>query len=183
MTIALKNMLFDGVVAGLNTALITNVPEADPTRATLVRAGKLQKDPTTGTGINVLVWTSEDDDTLYTSQAGLKSPVYEIGGGAFYMLKFQLELVFHYKGLRGDDGRSESRESAHVILSRIRYALQTMPIPTHPTTGLVADDFGETAIEIEISKMNLKEGGGDGHFIWRGTLDFGYLTQTPTRFN
>lgn len=185
--IAIHNMLIDGVLDELETALITDIDSEDPTRANVVRAGRLQADPTQGTGINVLLWPEDDNnpDELYTNdkQDGLIAPTYEIGGGASHMLRLKLYLLFHFKGYRGEDGRIEARTLAYIIQSRIRNVLHTMDIPTHPTTGQPKDDFGEVAIELQVEESWMREGGGSGNYIWSGEISFGFLTQTPTRYS
>jgi hypothetical protein len=186
--IAIDNMLIDGLVAELVDKLITVIPDGDPTKANVVRAGKLQNNPTKGTGINVLVWPEEESKPgkLHTnreSAKGIVSPVYEIGGGAFYSHPFRIYLLLHFKAYRGDEGRIEARTQAYVLLSRIRKTLHMMALPTNPNTGQPKDDFGESAIEIQIDDFWMREGGGDGQFIWRGEISFFFLTHTDTRYN
>lgn len=186
--IALGNMIIDHVVQRLQERLIDDV--TDETQASVVRAGKLQDDPTRGNGINVLIWPSEDEDPdeLYTNERkeGFLSPTYEMGGGSYYMRRFEIQTIFHFRGLRGEEGRIEARKNAQVILSRIRHTLLSMnssqstsasDLPLHPTTGQPKDDFGETAVFVQIDEFYLSEGGGTGHFIWKGAIKFSFLTE------
>lgn len=185
--VAMHNMLIDGIVDALTVDLVTNIVDGDLTKANVVRAGRLQADPTRGTGINVLVWPDEDSNPneLYTNdkQAGILAPTYEIGGGAFFMQRFRLNLLFHFKGYRGEDGRVDARNLAYVILARIRKTLHTMNMPLHPDTLQPKDDFGEIAIELQVDEFWMREGGGSGNYIWTGEIAFGFLTQTPTRYD
>lgn len=186
--IAIGNMIIDHVVDRLQTRLIDEV--TDETQASVVRAGKLQDDPTRGNGINVLIWPSEDlnPDEIYTPERkeGILSPTYEVGGGSFYMRRFEIQMIFHFRGLRGEEGRIEARQNAQVLLSRIRHTLLSMnssqstsasDLPLHPVTMQPKDDFGETAIMLQIDEFYLSEGGGTGHFIWKGQIKFSFLTE------
>jgi len=186
--VALGNIIVDGVVAKLTARLIDDV--SDDTKASVVRAGKLQADPTKGTGINVLVWPSDDQnpDELYTNdkQEGITSPTFEIGGGSYYMRRFRIYMLFHFKGYQGDAGRTQARENSQVMLARIKQRILQMnssdittpsDLPKHPTTNQPQDDFGETVITVKVDEFFLKEGGGPGHYIWKGELDFSFLTE------
>src|SRR5688572_13784598 len=181
MEVSLKNILFDGIVERLQDRLITQVD--DDTKATIVRQGRLQEDPTKQTGINVLVWSPEESktDELYTKQqerhTGLHSPTYEIGGGFTYYRRLVIYFLFHFKGYKGDEMRAEAARRTEVIISRIRHEILTMPLPLHPVNLVPQDDFGETAILPQIDTWWTKESGGPGNFIWKGEIHFGYLTE------
>lgn len=178
----LHNMMVDHTVDALKIALIDEIDAEDPTRATVVRAGKLQQNPTAGTGVNVLVWPSDDSDPdelfIGKDTHGLHGPTYEIGGTAYFMMRFRIETLFHFRGLQGDEGRDEARERAQVIHGRIRKTLLQMNLrnlPVHPVTLRATDDFGQTPVAVEIKKYHQTEGGGKGHFIWTGSMTFGLL--------
>lgn len=190
MEVSLKNLIVDGVVNILQSRLIDDVDEDDVSRATTVRAGKLQQDPTTGTGINVLVWPEEDSkpDILFTRHAqrdsGLHTPSNEVGGGSYFYRRFRIYLLFHYKGYRGTDGRNDARTISQVIQARIVHLLLERNVHEyiqHPDTLAPSDDFHETAIEVQVDDMFLRESGGDGHFIWKGEIAFGYATEHLAR--
>lgn len=186
---AMKNILLDGIIAELQVALQDEIDPEDPTYVTTVREGRLQDDPGRGTGLNVLVWTEDDEpaqgDELWTRETaeGLHSPIYEIGGGAYYMMRWRIYLIFHFAGLTGDEGRETARTRAWIVTHRILHRLFTMPIPTHPITGQPKDDFGNVAIDIQIPTWFLRESGGSGRYIWKGWIHGGHLVEFPTRFN
>lgn len=163
---SLLNVLMEAVVDRLARNLIDDV--ADETQAGLVRAGKLQDDPTL-TEINILVHPGGEDwpDELYTDQKGVRSPVYEMGGGEYWMRRFKLQLALYFDR---ELDRSVAREKAMVVYSRTKNLLKSMPIPDY------RDDFGERAHYLQISKSYLFEGGGEGTFIWNGTIWIEFLT-------
>jgi hypothetical protein len=46
----------------------------------------------------------------------------------------------------------------------------------HPTTLRPTDDFGETAIQLQVMRWHVRESGGTGHFIWKGKMTVELLT-------
>lgn len=182
--IALKNMLVNAVVDTLMAALVTNIAPLDPTRATTVRAGKLQDNPTKETGISVLVWPSEDDepDGLYiiSEQTGIYTNTYTGGmgnsTGMHTVHRMRVMFKMHNK-LSGEDGRQLARERAHRVISRARYALVKMPMPLHPITGAPTDDFGESVFLIQIRKWHTTESGGTGNYIWNAQILIDFLAE------
>jgi hypothetical protein len=190
MEVALKNLTVEGVVSILQQRLIDDVDEDDPSRATTVRAGKLQQDPTKGTGINVLVWPEDEPkpDILFTRHAqrdsGIHMPSNEIGGGHYFYRRYRIYLLFHFRGYRGEDGRTDARQISQVIQARIVHLLLSKTVDEyiqHPTSFAPSDDFNETAIDVQVDDMWLRESGGDGHFIWKGEIAFGYGTEHLAR--
>lgn len=179
--IAIDNMIVNSVIEVLTQKLITDIADVDdPTRGAVIRAGKLQQSPQTGSGINVLMWPEEEDNPneLYTNNNGLESPAYSIGGSAFFMHRFRLYMLFHFVGYQSEQGRIDARTNAYVVLSRIREAIKNMSMPQHPVTGLNRDDFGEVIIANQIDSFWLRESGGSGNYIWKGELAFCFLTET-----
>lgn len=182
MAEVMKNMLMDQLTLYLSQELSTKI--TDDTSAAVTREGKLQQDPTKETGINVSI-LSEDDkesDELWTEDnaEGLKAPTYEIGGNGTYYLRFRLKYQMHFRGLRGDDGRSEARSRAYTVVARAKKAVFEMPLPLHPTTSRPKDDFGETVFDVQVDKNYVRTSGGDNHYIWKGFMHFGYLVSNET---
>lgn len=181
--ISAENLILDHLESELVRLMVTEIDPDDETKITELRAGKLQDDPTKDAGLNVLIYAMNEDlpSVLYSDnvQSGLTTPsVGEVGGGWFYMHHFGLRFILHFKG---EKQRDIARRKAQVVLSRARWALSQMRMPTHPTTGVPKDDFDETILELQVEKFWLNEGGGPGHFIWRGWLYFGFLTEQSTR--
>ena len=101
--ISIINLTVDQVVDVLETRLIDEVIAVDEldTKARLVRAGKLQEDPTKQTGIQILVhpnYPGEPDKWPHKvamgEEFGLSFPVGEIGGGLYFWRRYTAEIVF-----------------------------------------------------------------------------------------
>lgn len=167
MDISILNTLMEDTVDWLASKLITEIP--DESQAGLVRNGLLQADPT-DTRINILIHPGDKEwkHELYVSQHGIESPYYEIGGGAIWMRRFEVEFSLFFDG---ESDRDVARTQANVVLSRTEYALKTMPMPQG------ADDFGESAQLIQVRDGYIEESGGEGTFIWRGCLRIEFLTE------
>lgn len=174
---AIKNMLMSQLTAYLAQEMDDVI--LDETSASVVREGKLQANPGNDTGVNILILSEDDEDPdeLWTKEnaEGLQAPTYEIGGNGTYYLRFKLKFTMHFRGLRGDEGRTEARERAYVIAARAKKSVFEMPLPKHPDTGQTKDDFGETVIDVQVDSMHITTGGGSGYWIWKGYMNFGYL--------
>jgi hypothetical protein len=182
MALAMKNMLMDQLTLYLTQEMTTNV--TDDTQAEVTREGKLQQDPTSGTGINILIMTEDevDPDELWTLEnaEGLRAPAYEIGGGPTFYYRFRLKYTMHFRGLQGSDGRSEARARAYTVLGRSKKAVLMMPLPINPTTNSPRDDFNESVFDVQIDEHELRTSGGNNHYIWKGWMNFGYLVNNDT---
>jgi hypothetical protein len=181
VAIAAANMILDHLETELTQMLMTDI--TDDTKVTELRPGKLQDDPTKDKGLNVLIYAMNADIPSFVHKErdgakGLDAPTTEIGGGWYYNHPFALRFNLHF---RGENDRAVARTKALVIFSRARWALQQMRMPMHPTTGMPTDDFNETIIEVQMDKFWLDEGGGPGHFIWRGWMYFNYLCEQTAR--
>lgn len=171
--ISIINLLIDAMADRLITKM--QIQATDEAKAGLIRAGKLQDDPTLRK-VNILIHPGGIDwpDILNTENngPGLAGPTYSIGGAfgsAFFRRRFIIEIQVFYPN---DTSRVSTRTRALVVLSRIHNALFTMRV------GMVStDSFGETALQIQILESYLREGGGDGDFNWRGQMVVEFLTE------
>lgn len=168
---SILNDLIEAFNTQMNTVLVTDV--TDVTQAGLVRPGNLQDDPTDAR-INVLIHHGDEhwrDGPYYTSK-GIETPVYEIGRTQWWMRRFIIELELFFDG---ELDRDVARTKAQIILSRSEQSLIDMPVSTD------ADSFGEQAHELQIADSYLREGGGEGEFIWRGKIFLEVLTSKLRR--
>ncbi len=179
---AAENLILDGISSHLQQILVTDIDPEDPTLVTELRPGKLQDNPTNDNGLNILIIPPNEQDpiTIYTHnvQNGLTGPTYEIGGGVMFYHPYRLRLLLHFRGITD---RAIARTRAMIVLARAKKALLDMPIPLHPDTLQPKDDFGQTIIEIQLDKAWVEEGGGTNHFIWKGWVFFGFLTEQENR--
>ncbi len=170
---SILNSLIDATSDRLKAKLQTE--PTDDARAGLVRPGKLQDDPTSKK-INLLVHPGGElwPDVLNTEDngPGMFAPTYTIGspyGSAYWRRRLRVELSMFFEN---EASRANSRMKANVVLSRAQHALMTMNMADIPR-----DDFGEKAHMVQVAKMFLYEGGGDGDFNWRGEMWIEYLTE------
>lgn len=178
--VSIANSLMDATVDRLRLKL--REEQDDQARAGLVRAGKLQADPT-DKKVNVLIHPGGEEwpDILNTDtgeSAGMYVPAtYEIGGlygGTFWRRRFRVELSIFFSN---ETSRDNSRQKALVVLHRAHNALLTWDVGRE----VGRDDFGEHAYALQVTKMNIREGGGDGDFNWRGDLWLEFLTSIEPR--
>jgi hypothetical protein len=160
------NELIDQMEVTMNDVLITSV--VDETRAGLIRAGKLQDDPTI-TQINLLIHRGKEEwpDVLKMDTDPFYSPVYEIGGVQWWWRRFIIEMSFFFDG---EIDRAVARNKGNIVLPRAQKSLINLPMPQG------VDDFGESCHGLQIRKAWLSEGGGEGEFIWRGEIWVEVLT-------
>lgn len=175
--VCLLNVLSEAVVDRLATVMITEA--TDDAKAGLVRAGKLQDDPTSAR-INLLIHPGDNQwpHTLNTTVEGpsMFAPTYEIGGGipdrsfqgtVTFRKRFMVELKLFFDG---EIYRLRAQKRANAVLSRAIWALLSMQIPS------LVDDFGESASQIQIVDHYIHEAGGEGEFIWRGSIFLEFMT-------
>ena len=174
---ALPNLLIDELQRYLTLKLSTEV--TDLAKAGLVRSGKLQDDPTAKkTNILIHPGGKEWPDVLNTAseQSGYVGYTYTMGTGysqSQWRIRFRIELQLFYVN---EANRDNSRAKSLLILARAKHALSLMPLRAIPR-----DDFGEKAVEIQVVKDFLAEGGGEGDFNWRGELWLEFMTEySPT---
>lgn len=167
--VSIINMTIDKLEEVLTRELITEVLGLNDTDtiAERVMSGRLQDDPTIGTGITISIHPNNRIDEGYvneiaTPDKGLSFPTYELGGGSKMWRKYTVELSIYDMG---ETLRRVSRSIAAVVLSRAENAIRQGGImPLGP------DSFGEYAICVQVEQSYIREGGGEGAFIWRGEI-------------
>ncbi len=178
------NLIVDATVDYIKLRVLTNITDA--AKAGLVRAGKLQDDPTTRK-INILIHPGGEEypDVLNTNLgAGAGKYVesaYTMGsnsgnGTVFWRrrLKIEYEIFFSNEALRSD-----ARSKAQMVIDRTRHALLLWDIGALR----LKDTLGEYPYDLQVLKQWIFEGGGDGDYNWRGWLVVEFLTETdPTIF-
>lgn len=180
--VSLINVLMEAVIDHLQTVLIDDA--TDDIQAGLVRAGKLQDDPT-DTKITILVHPGGKDfpHVLNKENEGpaMHAPVYEIGGGvpgrsfqgsAFHRRRLVIQLSLFFPR---EQYRLRAQLKANAVLSRTLWGLYTLDVPYE------MDDFGEQATgQFQILDNYIEESGGEGTFIWRGEIQMEFMTSmTP----
>lgn len=176
--VSIMNVLMDAVINRLSEEMIDNA--TDDIKAGLVRAGKLQADPT-DTKITLLIHPGGRDfpHILNTQEGGpgMTAPDYEIGGGlpdrsfqgsVFTRKRLVVELELFYPR---EQYRQRAQLKANAVLSRAVWAIWSMNVPFE------MDDFGEQATgQFQVLNHYIEESGGKGTFIWRGEIQVEFMT-------
>ena len=172
---SVMNTILDYTNQALQRQLQDLVADDDPAKAGLVRIGQLQDDPTInlnliGSSITVVSMMGDHDDpdkwpNVVWGGPGheirFDGPAYEIGGGEMWWRRFTTKLdQFWPDSYEREDARVQALE----ILSRAEHAIKTSPV-----LG-ITDDYGESALQINVVYSRNLEEGGPGQFIWRAKI-------------
>lgn len=164
---SIVNLIMSQIVSALTAELVfvtdPDIKPEDEAVAGLVRAGKLQDDPTI-TQINILVhpaledWPNQLDDGDATYEIGKRIPPFH------WRARFNVDFKLYFDQ---ELEREVAQVKAQVVLSRAHYAL--MKINAH-IRDIPRDSFGGRAINMEVNSSYLRESGGVSEFIWRGRM-------------
>jgi len=176
------DMVVDALTIHLVTTLQTDLAASDPSIANLVRAGRLQDDPTEN-AIHILVHSGDPEDDKV--QHGMITandrdrfglgyiPPQEVGGGSLWWREVTVQLGCFLINLGYT--RDQAREYAHQVLGRVE--LNTANCTT--TVGLT-DEFGEQSLKTFVTRSLFQESGGpDDSWIWRGKVWASLLCARP----
>jgi len=181
------SILCDTLVTELVTYCQTNVSEDDPTRAVLVRGGRLQEDPTKNV-VQALVhgndpeapekWEhtiiTQDLTKFLTGGMAQVMGMYEVGGGEQWWRRFTVELQMFWKAKKLN--RNQARDAAHLVLGRAEAAIK------QSTSALAAqaDEFGEQAWGVYVRRSRcLERGGPPKDWIWNARIWIEIGTSKP----
>lgn len=166
----------------LETALVHEVPETNPTRAVLVKVGKFQENPL---DVNVSVSISpgdfEDPDYIdgridnpkFDNLKVVNLPVGEVGGGEFWWRRGSIRVQCFFVRQRYEE--DVAMQYAYDFLGRLQSNARNTPL------GLLVDDYGERAKPpVYVESHSFFESGGKSKFIWRGKLLWRVLTWRNT---
>lgn len=168
--VALINLLMDSLADRLQEKLLTEV--TGPTKAGLVRTGKLQDDPTKFK-ITILIHEGGEEwpdkiNQNFTPAAGIfAGNAYEIGGNSVWRKYVRIEFQLFYPN---QSSRDSARIKSNVVVARTRNAVHLWQ-----PTELGKDDFGESCSSAQVVNHWIREGGGVGDFNWRGELIVEFL--------
>lgn len=165
----------------LETRLIDEVPEENPTRLIYINVGKFQENPVKK---NISIAISGGDfenpahldgrvDHNEMDQVGLKNlPVGEIGGGEYWWRRGNVRVSVFF--VRQGFEEEKALKYAYDFYSRLLSALQSVSM-----SGLV-DDYGERASLPPIVEASTYSGSGGGKKnIFRGKMLWRVLTWRP----
>jgi len=168
------NDMVGGRIADLITAYcitsLIGIPEAKPYLATVVRQGEFQDNPVQHR-ISILIYPEDPTDLAnQPKESDSQKPrdeIFEIspselGGGAMSWLRYTVDIKCYFS-LTGEN-RNDARRIGQWVFGRINQAIRE-------NRGLdLTDDFGEHALQMEVTRKNMIEGGGPGAFNWTGQI-------------
>jgi hypothetical protein len=178
------HLAMDAYADYLLEKLKTDIPTSDPSRSMLVRAGRLQEDPTRQSAENyVLVqendpevenWVHQLNSTVDTPPAG-SDFTFEMPGASLFWRRISLEVGGYYIVQQYD--RETASRHFHRFAGRAAYYAQHAAVDR--TAGILGlrDEFNETIIGIYVEKERFNESGGPPKsFIWRGRINIALRT-------
>lgn len=166
------------IVDSLTLEMITNVPENDPTRISLIKRGRFQENPLKYPSS---LWISGGDSTNPTyadGRIGVKDmedlgyyiPSGEVGGGHLWWRRGMVELGFYFVQKRYV--QDEADDYAHRMFGKAQSYLDSVYVSD------LRDEFGEHAIQMSTYQSNFFESGGPpDQYIWRGQIKWQVLTE------
>jgi hypothetical protein len=175
-------MICGQLKAHLDTALVAEVPEGNPTRAVLVKVGLFQENPKKiNVSVSITPGDYEDPDYIdgridnpaFDNLKVANLPVGEIGGGEFWWRRGSIRVQCFFVTQRYEE--DVAMQYAYDFLGRLQSAVGDAPI------GLLVDDYGERAKPpVYVESHSFFPSGGNNKFIWRGKLLWRVLTWRPT---
>jgi hypothetical protein len=165
----------------LETRLIDEVPDDNPTRLIYMNVGKFQENPVKK-NISIAIAGGDYEDPNYLDgrvdhneldQVGLRNlPIGEIGGGEYWWRRGNVRVSVFF--VRQGFEEEAALKYAYDFYSRLQMALNSVSV-----SGLV-DDYGEMAsMSPIIEAANFHGSGGGKKNIWRGKMLFRVLTWRP----
>lgn len=165
----------------LETSLVNEVPETDPTRAILVKVGRFQENPLEK-NVSVAISGGDWEDPTYIDGRVDNPkfdnlvvrflPVAEVGGGWHWWRRGSLRVNVYFVKQRYPEDIAMSY--AYNFHGRLLRSLETTPIRN------LIDDYGEIAIPpLYIEGASFFESGGGQQYIWRGKVLWRVLTERP----
>lgn len=165
----------------LETALVIEVPETNPTRALLVKIGRFNDNPLEK-HVSVSVSGGDFEDPSYMDgridNPKMDSlqlpflPVSEIGGGVYWWRRGTANYQTFFVRQRLPE--EAALQYAYDFQGRLIRAIETTPLDA------LRDDYGEKAYApVYVESVSFFESGGNNQYIWRGKLLWRVLTWRP----
>lgn len=165
----------------LETALVIEVPEENPTRAVLVKVGRFQDNPL-DMNVSVSVSGGDYEDPSYMDgridhqdldEIEIRNlPVGEVGGGIYWWRRGTMDFKTFFVRQRYEE--ETALQYAYDFYGRLLNAVAEVSVND------LVDDYGEKAVgKPYIEGATFFESGGNKQFIWRGKLKWRVLTWRP----
>jgi hypothetical protein len=165
----------------LQQELIHEVPETNPTRAVLVKVGRMQENPV-DTNVSIAISGGDFEDPTYGDGRidgnAMESiivrylPVTEIGGGWVWWRRGTINVQVYFVRQRFEEDKAT--QYAYDFYGRLLRALDHAPLDN------INDNYGEMVIPpLYTESATFFESGGSNKFIWRGKVRWQVLTWRP----
>lgn len=173
------------IVEILHQACVVDVENPDYA-ATEVRQGSLQEDPVTrriGLLVNPANPESREDHPVWSDKptshvySGYDIAPYEIGGGERWWRRFKITVDIYLVSTQ--ENRQDARSIGSWVFGKTQQALRTHKTIRDAAGLMITDEFGESAILMQVEGLNMWESGGPpSTFIWKGHLFVQVLTES-----
>lgn len=165
----------------LQTVLVDEVPESNPTRAIKVQVGRFLDNPAKISVSAAISSGDFEDPTVIDGRVDHPDladrkirflPAAEVGGPEYWWRRFSIEVQVFF--VRKEYEEDVAIQYAYEFFGRLQKGLEQAP-----TNGLV-DDFGEKSNDTPIiESVTFFPSGGKGKWIFRGKVLFRLLTERP----
>lgn len=160
----------------LDTVLVQDVPEDDPTRAITIKLGRVLENPLQKNISVGLTGGDPEDPTLSDKRIDFEDDfkigslmATEIGGGCYWWRRGAILVRVFF--VRQKYEEEKAFEYAYSFFGRLHKALDRLQF------NPFSDDYGESAHPpVYIESTSFSETGGSNQFIWRGKLIWRVLT-------
>jgi hypothetical protein len=183
--VSFAELMVDKIVEQLSAYLILSTGDKekdyDEASAGLVRAGKLQDDPTIRV-VNILVTHATEDfpNKIYSPS---EMPghdfeyTYSIGADlmSLWVQRFSVKFNMIWNG---EYSRQVAEAKAQTVLGRAEHATMLL---NHRLHEIPMDSFGKKPSSVALRKSWLREGAGEGSFRWTGVLEIEVLCSFEPR--
>lgn len=174
-------MILWAIKQHLETVMVEEVPDTNPTKAVLVKVGVFKDNPL-NKNVSISISGGDYEDTKYidgridnpnqTNFPIKNIPVGEIGGGTYWYRRGTIDFKTFF--VRQNFKEEIAMQYAYEFYGRLLRAMEVIPI------GDLQDDFGEGAVPpLVLEGATFFESGGKDKFIWRGKLFWRILTWRP----
>lgn len=172
-------MILYRIKESLESSLVDEVPDENPTRAVLIKVGRFQDNPVDN-NVSVAISGGDFEDPAYIdgrvdhqdlNDITIKNiPVGEIGGGEYWWRRGSINFQVFF--IRQSFVEDVALQYAYDFYGRLVKAVGRVDL-----NGL-RDDYGELVYNLPLveSVSFFESGGPPNKYIWRGKLLFRVLT-------
>jgi len=167
------------LVSFLTQEMQTKIPATDHSRIDIVKFGRFLDNPNTP-GKNIYLSVSggsQTDPELQDNCLNAKDnervsiyiPTYEIGGGKMWWRRGEVRIGCFLSSLKLSE--VDTGSLAYNIFGRVQDTIARCPVAD------LVDSYGEQAVMLLCFASQFMESGGQGTYIWRGSVKWQFLSE------